>query len=150
MINKLHWWSFGVPPFCTKQKISLCILVFSQKGYRYRHTSMSQHKYGNLITSWAKVEGGVLSSPQISLWLAGKGHRPLTSLCLCSTDGRDPDFPGHRCRFVGLKFAWRGSPWPRLRREHSHISRKSPHCEFAFVVCMSQNTTLDIFFTEIL
>lgn len=64
------------------------------------------------------------------LWLAGKGHRPLTSLCLCSIDGKDPDFPGHRRCFIALKSAWRGSPWPG----RSHISRKSPHCDAAFVV----------------
>lgn len=69
----------------------------------------------------------LLDSP---LWLAGKGHRPLTSLCLCSIDGKDPDFPGHRRCFIALKSAWRGSPWPG----RSHISRKSPHCDAAFVV----------------
>lgn len=98
---------------------------FLYKAKRYFSASLDSAKRdtGTATSPWANTNMEASSLPEqrwreasfpfctFSLWLAGKGHRPLTSLCLCSIGGRAPSFPGHCCCSVGLQCAWWGSLW---------------------------------------
>ncbi len=140
MINKLDWRSFGVPLFCAKPKdkslypcllprriqVPSCLHEPTQTWKPHHCPSRGWGRSPFLSTNLPLISRKGSSSSDISLSLQYWRKRPW--------------FPRSSPLFHWSlpEFAWPASSWPRLRhREHSHISRKSPHCDFAFVACVS-------------